>query len=79
MSTDERQVKLDDLQVKQDQLISLMTDIKDKYSEEIECGLLLSNLRNASDQILKLRLKYAEGNLGTTLTTESGESFKIKE
>lgn len=72
MSTNEKQVpisngdrhtKLEDLEVKQNQIIDLITEFKDNYGEEPESGLLLPNLRNASDQILKLRLKYASGEL----------------
>ena len=61
MSTDERKEKLEDLDKKQNELIAMMTELKDSYGEEPESGLLLQNLRNAGDQILKLRLRFAVG------------------
>jgi len=70
MSTDERQVKLDDLEKKQNELSQLRIEIKDKYGEEPESGLLLSNLNNAGDQVLKLRQRFAVGDPAPQLPAE---------
>lgn len=59
MSNPERHKKLEYLEKKQNELIRTIVELKDLYGEEPESNLLLSNIKNASDQILKIRLRIA--------------------
>ncbi len=66
-----REERLEDITLKQKNIIELITDIKDKYSEYQESGLLLSNLKNASDQINKITLLIATDETSKTLIDEN--------
>ena len=67
----DRKDKLTDLSTKQETLINLITDIKDKYAEFQESSLLLSNLGNASDQLHKIQLLVASDKKSVTQVNES--------
>lgn len=60
---DDLKTKLDFLEKKQNELINDIITFRDQYVDEPEISLLIQNLRNASDQVLKLRLRLAGGEL----------------
>jgi hypothetical protein len=77
MSKDEVNEKMRDLNEIQDELIALLSKVKDNYGEEPESKLFMQNLKGASDQVHKIRIRFASGEINT-VTTEAGDVIGIK-
>jgi len=70
MCSEEKKNKLEDLQIKQEELIAMLVDVKETYGNEPESALLIQNISNASDQVHKMTLRFAAGSVVETNVNE---------